>query len=59
MIKLLDIYLCGITVLIELIAVMSLALLIQFIVYKITGISLYTKICKALDKLDKKINQIF
>lgn len=58
--NLLDILLCGLLVLGELIASMSIALFIQLIVYQLTGFSIFNNILKLLDKfeiyLDKKFD---
>lgn len=59
MINLVDAFACGIVVIAELIGIILLALLIQLVVYQLTGISLYNKFFKGLDKLEKKIDKIF
>lgn len=59
MINLVDAFACGIVVIAELIGVILLALLIQLVVYQLTGISLYVELGKWLDKLEKKLNKIF
>lgn len=57
--NLLDILLCGLTVIGELIAILSISLFIQLIVYQLTGFSIFNSILKLLDKfeiyLDKKL----
>lgn len=57
--NLLDILLCGLTVIGELIAILSISLFIQIIVYQLTGFSIFNSILKLLDKfeiyLDKKL----
>lgn len=59
MINLVDAFACGIVVIAELIGVILLALLVQLVVYQLTGISLYTKFFKGLDRLEKKLDEIF
>lgn len=59
MIKLIDAFACGIVVMAELIGIILLALLVQLVVYQLTGISLYNEIIKGLYKLDKKLEKIF
>ena len=59
MIKLIDAFACGIVVMAELIGIILLSLLVQLVVYQLTGISLYNEIIKGLYKLDKKLEKIF
>lgn len=54
----LDVLLCGLVTLGELIGVMLLAVLIQIIFYKIFRINLYKKIIKGLNKLEKYIEEV-
>lgn len=54
----LDVLLCGLVTLGELIGVMLLAALIQIIFYKIFGINLYKKIITGLNKLEKYIEEV-
>lgn len=54
----LDVLLCGLVTLEELIGVMLLAGLIQIIFYKIFRINLYKKIIKGLNKLEKYIEEV-
>lgn len=54
----LDVLLCGLVTLGELIVVMLLAVLIQIIFYKIFRINLYKKIIKGLNKLEKYIEEV-
>lgn len=54
----LDVLLCGLVTLGELIGVILLAVLIQIIFYKIFGINLYKKIIKGLNKLEKYIEEV-
>ena len=53
MMKLLDFMLCAGVTLSELIIVFIAAMLIQFIVYRITGISIYNTIIKLMFKADR------
>lgn len=59
MINLVDAFACGIVVMAELIGIILLALLIQLVVYQLTGISLYVETTKWLDRLEKKLDKIF
>ena len=59
MITLIDAFACGIVVIAELIGIILLALLIQLVVYQLTGTSLYVQFFKGLDKLEEKFNKIF
>lgn len=59
MINLVDAFACGIVVMAELIGIILLALLIQLLVYQLTGISLYIETTKWLDRLEKKLDKIF
>ena len=54
----LDVLLCGLVTLGELIGVMLLAVLTQIIFYKIFRINLYKKIIKGLNKLEKYIEEV-
>ena len=54
----LDVLLCGLVTLGELIGVMLLAVLIQIIFYKIFRINLYKKIITGLNKLEKYIEEV-
>lgn len=54
----LDVLLCGLVTLGELIGVMLLAALIQIIFYKIFRINLYKKIITGLNKLEKYIEEV-
>lgn len=56
---LLDIYLCGLVVLVEVIGAMAIALVIQGIFYKVFKINLYKNLCKLSKKLDKKVTEMF
>lgn len=59
MINLVDAFACGIVFIAELIGVILLALLVQLVVYQLTGISLYVESEKWLNKLEEKFNKIF
>lgn len=54
----LDVLLCGLVTLGELIGVMLLAVLTQIIFYKIFRINLYKKIITGLNKLEKYIEEV-
>ena len=56
---LLDVYLCGLVVLAELIGAIAIAILTQYIFYKVFKINLYKSFWKLSDKLDRRINEIF
>lgn len=56
---LLDVYLCGLVVLAELIGAMAIALVIQGIFYKVFKINLYKSLCKLSKKLDRKVTKMF
>lgn len=55
----LDVLACAVTVLLELIGTIGLAMLIQLISYQCFGINLYQEIFKGLHRLDKYLNKIF
>lgn len=56
---LLDIYLCGMVVIVELIGAMAIAILFQYVFYKVFKINLYKNLCKLSRKLDKKVTEMF
>lgn len=56
---LLDVYLCGLVVLAKAVQAIGIALLVQFIFYKVFKINLYKSFWKLSDKLDRRINEIF
>lgn len=56
---LLDIYLCGMVVIVEVIGAIAIAILFQFIFYKVFKINLYKNLCKLSRKLDKKVTEMF
>lgn len=55
----LDVCLCGLVVIAEIIGAIAIALLIQFIFYKVFKINLYKNLCKLSRKLDKKVTEMF
>lgn len=59
MIYILDIIACGLVVLAELIGVLILAILTQFIFYRVFKINLYKRFAKLIFELDKKAEEIF
>lgn len=59
MIYILDIIACGLVVLAELIGVLILAVLTQFIFYRVFKINLYKRFVKLIFELDKKAEEIF
>lgn len=56
---LLDIYLCGMVVIAELIGAMAIAILFQYVFYKVFKINLYKSFWKFSDRLEKRISEIF
>ena len=56
---LLDIFLCSLVVITKVVQAIGIALLVQFIFYKVFKINLYKSFWKFLDRLDKRINEIF
>ncbi len=56
---LLDVYLCGLVVLAELIGAMAIAILFQYVFYKVFKINLYKSLCKLSRKLDRKVTEMF
>lgn len=56
---LLDVYLCGLVVLAELIGAIAIGILTQYIFYKVFKINLYKNLCKLSRKLDKKVTKMF
>lgn len=55
----LDVILCSLVVITKVVQAIGIALLIQFIFYKVFKINLYKRFWKFSDKLDKRINEIF
>lgn len=56
---LLDIFLCSLVVIAKVVQAIGIALLVQFIFYKVFKINLYKSLCKLSRKLDRRINEIF
>ena len=57
MIKLLDFILCSTTVLVELIAVILLAIVVQAVCYRVFNINLYKIIKNKLKELERRIEE--
>ena len=55
MVSLLDIFLCGITTIIEFIGIIGIGLFIQLIVYQLTGFSIANNLWKSLIRLEKHL----
>lgn len=55
---LIDIFLCSMVVVAELVVTIILAIAIEVIFYKVFKINLYQEIWKGLNKLDRKLNRI-
>lgn len=55
----LDVMLCGMVVLGRLVQAIVIALLTQYIFYKVFKINLYKNLCKLSRKLDRKVNEYF
>lgn len=55
----LDVILCCMTVVLELIGVFGLAMLIQLISYQCFSINIYQRIIKRLNRLDKYLTSLF
>lgn len=55
---LVDVFLCSMVVVAELIGTITLAIVTEVMVYKIFKINLYQEIWKGLNKLDRKLNRI-
>ena len=55
----LDVMLCSLVVIAKVVQAIGIALLVQFIFYKVFKINLYKSFWKLSDKLDKRINKIF
>ena len=55
----LDVYLCGMVVIAELIGAIAIGILTQYIFYKVFKINLYKNLCKLSRKLDRKVNKYF
>ena len=55
----LHVMLCSLVVIAKVVQAIGIALLIQFIFYKVFKINLYKSFWKFSDRLDKRINEIF
>lgn len=55
----LDLILTLSIIFIEIIGAIAIALLVQFIFYKVFKINLYKNLCKLSRKLDKKVTEMF
>lgn len=55
---LVDLFLCSMVVVAELIGTITLAIATEVMVYKVFKINLYQEIWKSLNKLDRKLNRI-
>ena len=55
----LDVMLCSLVVITKVVQAIGIALLVQFIFYKVFKINLYKSFWKFSDRLDKRINEIF
>lgn len=55
----LDVILCCMTVVLELIGIIGLAMLIQLISYQCFGVNIYQRINKRLNRLDKYLTSLF
>lgn len=55
----LDVISCGMVVFIELITIIAGALLIQLVVYRLTGFSIYNNFVRSLIKIEKYIERNF
>lgn len=55
----LDVMLCGMVVLGRLVQAIVIAILLQYIFYKVFKINLYKNLCKLSRKLDKKVTEMF
>ena len=55
---LIDVFLCGMVVVAELVVTILLAIATEVIIYKVFGINLYQEIWKGLNRLDRKLNRM-
>ncbi len=55
----LDVILCSLVVIAKVVQAIGIALLAQFIFYKVFKINLYKNLCKLSRKLDKKVTEMF
>ena len=55
---LIDVFLCSMVVVAELVGTITLAIATEVIVYKVFKINLYQEIWKGLNRLDRKLNRM-
>lgn len=55
---LIDVFLCGMVVVAELVGTIIFAIAVEVMVYKVFKINLFQEIWKGLNKLNKKLNKI-
>lgn len=55
---LIDVFLCGMVVVAELVGTIIFEIAVEVMVYKVFKINLYQEIWKGLNKLNKKLNKI-
>lgn len=55
----LDVILCSLVVITKVVQAIGIALLVQFIFYKVFLLNLYKNLCKLSRKLDKKVTEMF
>lgn len=55
----LDVMLCSLVVIAKVVQAIGIALLVQFIFYKVFKINLYKSFWKFSDRLEKRISEIF
>ena len=55
----LDVMLCSLVVIAKVVKAIGIALLVQFIFYKVFKINLYKELDKLSKRLDRKVNEIF
>lgn len=55
----LDVMLCSLVVITKVVQAIGIALLVQFIFYKVFKINLYKELDKLSKRLDRKVNEIF
>lgn len=56
---LIDVFLCSMVVVAELVGTIILAIVTEVMVYKVFKINLYKNLCKLSRKLDKKVTEMF
>lgn len=54
-----DVMLCSLVVIAKVVQAIGIALLVQFIFYKVFKINLYKELDKLSKRLDRKVNEIF